>query len=347
MPEMPEVETLARKLRRSIVGKQVAEVRLSGFSLRKPIADTFSTVLRGRTIVRILRRGKYIIAEMKPKAYWVIHLGMSGSVLYRPGSSAPAKHTHAIFRFEDSSELEYRDHRRFGLLSAYEVPRLKLVPEVCSLGMDPLLGSFKAQWLLPRLNKSHQEIKSFLLDQSKIAGLGNIYACESLFYARIHPSRRCYTLDRSEAARLVNAIRKVLGSAIRNKGTTFSDFMDSNGDPGDNQRFLRVFQREGEPCYRCHNPIERIRQGNRSSFYCSCCQVWTLLLKGRSEMTESYRKCSHCKGTGKCRNCHGTGRLALQKGKACTSCYPHGSGNCQNCRGLGGFDASGNPAKAE
>jgi|WetSurMetagenome_2_1015567.scaffolds.fasta_scaffold15411_2 formamidopyrimidine-DNA glycosylase len=273
MPEMPEVETLARKLRRSIVGKHVAEVRLSGLSLRKPIADTFASTLKGRTITGILRRGKYLIAEMDPKAYWVIHLGMSGRVLYHKTKSKDTKHTHAIVRFADSTELEYRDPRRFGLLTAYEVLQPGLIPEIGKLGLDPLDPGFNARWLSPLLNKSHQEIKSFLLDQGKIAGLGNIYVCESLFHARIHPARRCRTLERRETALLIQAIRRVLKLAIRNNGTTFSDFMDSNGDPGDHQRFLKVFQREGAPCYRCHAPIERIRQGNRSSYYCSCCQA--------------------------------------------------------------------------
>jgi formamidopyrimidine-DNA glycosylase len=273
MPEMPEVETLARKLRRTVVGKQVADVRLSGFPLRKPIARTFAPTLTGRTIAGIVRKGKYLIVEMTPKAYWVIHLGMSGRVLYHANASPDTKHTHAVVHFADSTELEYRDHRRFGLLAAYDVPRSELIPEIRALGMDPLAAGFSAKWLLPLLAKSHQEIKSFLLDQSKIAGLGNIYVCESLFHSRIHPERRCFTLDRNDDVRLVNAIRKVLRVAIRNNGTTFSDFMDSNGDPGDNQKFLKVFQREGEPCCRCSTPIERIRQGNRSSFYCSRCQV--------------------------------------------------------------------------
>jgi len=273
MPEMPEVETLARKLRRSIVGKLVADVRLSGYPLRRPIAGSFVSTLKDRTITGILRRGKYLIVEMEPKAYWVIHLGMSGRVLYHKTKSSSTKHTHAIVRFADSTELEYRDPRRFGLLAAREGMFPEVIPEIGCLGMDPLQAGFNARWLGPLLSKSHQEIKSFLLDQRKIAGLGNIYVCESLFHARIHPARRCLTLERRETTLLIQAIKQVLKTAIRNNGTTFSDFMDSNGDPGDNQKFLRVFQREGEPCYRCRTPIGRIRQGNRSSYYCSCCQV--------------------------------------------------------------------------
>ena len=274
MPEMPEVETLVRKLRRTLVGKRVEDVRLSGLPLRKPIDGAFVSKLQGRTIRKIVRRGKYLIAEMDPKAYWVIHLGMSGRVLYHDHAQeyAAAEHTHAIVRFGDSSELEYRDPRRFGLLAAYEVDRPGMIPEVRSLGMDPLRSGFHEKWLWPMLQKSRQEIKSFLLDQRRVAGLGNIYVCEALFLARIHPSRRCLTLDSEETARLIGAIRKVLKTAIRRHGTTFSDFVNSDGKPGSNQDFLMVFQREGENCHRCRAPIKRMRQGNRSSFYCASCQ---------------------------------------------------------------------------
>jgi len=272
MPEMPEVETLARRLRKTVVGKRVAEVRLSGLPLRKPVVAGFASSLQGRVIRKILRRGKYLIAEMDPKAYWLVHLGMSGRLLYHAQESAPTRHTHAVIRFADASELEYRDHRRFGLLAAYGVQRPGLIPELRALGIDPIHAGFNEAYLRPMLRNSRQEIKSFLLDQSKIAGVGNIYACEALYEARIHPARRCFTLNSGETAQLVHAIRTVLRAAIRHNGTSFSDFMDSDGNRGENQNFLKVFQREGEGCLRCREPIRRIRQGNRSSFYCSCCQ---------------------------------------------------------------------------
>ena len=141
-----------------------------------------------------------------------------------------------------------------------------------SLGKDPLTSGFDGKWLESQLHESRQEIKSFLLDQRKVAGLGNIYVCESLFLARIRPQRRCYTLASEEIERLADAIRKVLQSSIRRRGTSFSDFVDSEGNPGENQNYLMVFQRNGEACIRCGTPIRRILQGNRSSFYCSNCQ---------------------------------------------------------------------------
>jgi formamidopyrimidine-DNA glycosylase len=272
MPEMPEIETLARKLRKILIGKQVEDVRLSGLPLRKPISDTFAEKLHGRSIKKILRRGKYLILELEPHAYWLMHLGMSGRILYHPHPCDHANHTHAIFRFSDSAELTYQDHRRFGLLAVYEVPRIAQIPELRLLGADPLSPAFNKDWLGLLLKKSRREIKSFLLDQRQIAGLGNIYACEALFLAQINPARRCCTVTSSETERLVHAVKKVLLSAILNRGTSFSDFMDPDGKPGENQNHLKVFQKEGKKCVRCGAIIHRMKQGNRSSFFCSRCQ---------------------------------------------------------------------------
>jgi formamidopyrimidine-DNA glycosylase len=272
MPEMPEVETLARKLRKRLIGKRISSVQLSGLSLRKPIAENFASMLQGRTIRKIVRRGKYLIAELEPGAFWLMHLGMSGRVLYHAGSNEGAKHTHVRVQFSDLTELEYRDHRRFGLMAVYEVERLNQIPEIRLLGKDPLSSTFSGDWLKSHLRKSRQEIKSLLLDQRKVAGLGNIYVCESLFWARIDPRRRCYKLNSRETSSLVSAIKKVMRSSIRRRGTSFSDFVDSDGNLGENQNFLMVFQRDGKECFRCGTPIRRVLQGNRSSFYCPKCQ---------------------------------------------------------------------------
>ncbi len=272
MPELPEVETVARTLQRIIVGKCVSEVELSGLPLRRPIADTLAQRLTGRTVRRIRRRGKYIIAEMEPHSYWLIHLGMSGRVVYFPRKVDKASHTHAAIRFTDSSELHYRDHRRFGLMEAYDVPLLEDIPELQGLGLEPFSSGFTPEWLWQQLRTSRKPVKSFLLDQRKLAGLGNIYVCEALHLARLRPQRRCRTITRREAAALARAIVQVLRQAILNRGTSFSDFMDSDGQPGGYQNHLRVFQREGQKCRRCHSVIRRIAQGNRSSFFCPACQ---------------------------------------------------------------------------
>jgi len=272
MPEMPEVETIARQLRKTIIGKRMVEVKLSGLPLRKPIAKDFSAIVCGRRITNVHRRGKYLLVELAPKAFLLIHLGMSGRILYLERSSEGIRHVHAVFRFSDSTVLEYRDPRRFGLLSAYEVQEIDRIPELLCLGKDPLDRSFTGKRLASFLCKSRKTIKDFLLDQKIVAGLGNIYVCEALFAARIHPVRRCDTVTFDEASHLVAAIQKVLRTAIKNNGTSFSDFIGADGRHGGNQQFLTVFQKDGAPCVRCKTSIQRIRQGNRSSFFCPKCQ---------------------------------------------------------------------------
>jgi formamidopyrimidine-DNA glycosylase len=274
MPEMPEVETIARNLRSSIIGKRIVDVRLSGLPLRKPLSESFARTLQGRTIRKVHRRGKYLILAMEPHGYLLIHLGMSGRIFHfsRRVDPAAASHTHATIRFSDSTELQYRDHRRFGLLAIYDVARLAHIPELKSLGIDPLGSMLDPGDLWKQLCNSRKEIKAFMLDQKKIAGIGNIYACEALFVAGIHPARRCHSMTRAETVDLVRAIRKVLRAGVRHGGTTFSDFMGADGNPGAHQKYLRVFQREGEECPRCQSRIGRLRQGNRSSYYCAKCQ---------------------------------------------------------------------------
>ncbi len=272
MPELPEVETIARKLRRTITGKQVAGVYLSGKALRRPLPENFAALLCGRTVRLIHRRGKYLILEMDPHAYWIIHLGMSGRLCYTPGPANRKKHTHALVRFTDGGELQFSDPRRFGLMDIGQAAGLDALPDMQRLGKDPLGSGFDADWLWHELAKTRRDLKSFLLDQQRIAGLGNIYVCEAMFRARVHPARRCDTLTRREATALAQAIREVLGEAVRHRGTSFSDFMDSDGEPGAHQGFLRVFQREGEKCRRCHATIARMKQGNRSTYFCPRCQ---------------------------------------------------------------------------
>jgi formamidopyrimidine-DNA glycosylase len=281
MPELPEVETIARKLRKSISGKCIAEVYLSGKALRRPMPGDLAFLLRGRTIRSIHRRGKYLILEVEPRAFWLIHLGMSGRLFYAPEPAERPGHTHASVQFTDGGELQFCDPRRFGLMDFYQVSNLEALPEVQRLGKDPLGAGFDSDWLWPELAQSKRDLKSFLLDQQKIAGLGNIYVCEAMFRARVHPARRCNSVTRREGAALTHSIREVLQAAIRNRGTSFSDFMDSDRQLGAHQDFLQVFQREGEKCHRCRATIARMKQGNRSTYFCPRCQASRLGRKGK------------------------------------------------------------------
>lgn len=273
MPEMPEVKTIARQLRRRVEGKRIAAVRLSGLPLRKPVPPCLEKDLVGRTIRRVRRYGKYLVLTLEPKAFWVIHLGMSGRLLYHePGRAEGAKHTHAAILFADGDGLEYRDPRRFGLLAVYGGATPRSIPEIRSLGIDPLDPRFTGEWLGRRLRGSRREVKSVLLDQGVLAGVGNIYACEALFAARIHPGRRCATLSDGERDRLAAGVQKVMREAIGRRGTTFSDFRGADGRAGGHQDFLAVYLREGKRCIGCGNPVLRMSQGNRSTFFCQQCQ---------------------------------------------------------------------------
>ncbi len=273
MPELPEVETIVRRLRLEIIGKRIAEVSLSGKSLRRPMPGDIAARLRGKTIRSVRRRGKYMILEMEPHAFWLIHLGMSGRLFSSAGPLAGGKHTHATIRFDDGWELQYRDPRRFGLMDVAEGRELSSFSEIRNLGKDPLGPEFDRHWLSAELAQTRRDLKSFLLDQRKIAGLGNIYVCEALFGARLHPARRCNTVTTREAAALTRSVRAVLAAAIVKRGTSFSDYVDTDGSPGGYQEFLRVFYREGERCRRCRSSIRRMRQGNRSSYFCPACQL--------------------------------------------------------------------------
>jgi len=289
MPELPEVETVARQLREKLPGRRIAGARLSGLPLRRPVDAALPGKLRGREVREVFRRGKYIVVELaagpEPRAFLLVHLGMTGSAVFREadGEGAAAgdgaghdaglgKHVHVALRFADGAALEYRDPRRFGLVGFREAESADAIPELAALGEEPLGRGFTGRRLAAWLGDSKRDVKSFLLDQRFVAGLGNIYVCEALFAAGIRPDRRCDRVRGEEAARLAAAVRRLLRAAIRNNGTSFSDYRDAAGRRGDNQRFLKVFQREGEPCRRCGAAIRRVKQGGRSSFFCPACQ---------------------------------------------------------------------------
>ena len=276
MPELPEVETIARDLAAAIVGATVTAVWGSGLPLHLKRAVDLAGIRRlsvGRRITRVGRKGKYLLLafadrdEAAPSGV-VAHLGMSGRLRVEPLTAARARHTHVVFTLDDQRELRFVDPRRFGWM-APSAP-LHARPELMALGPDPLTELDEAE-LARRLTGARAPIKAFLLDQTRVAGLGNIYVSEALHRARIHPTTPAARVV-GQASALLAGIRASLELGIRNRGTTLRDYVDASGARGDNAAALRVYGREGQPCPVCGAPIKRRVDAGRSTFFCSTCQ---------------------------------------------------------------------------
>jgi formamidopyrimidine-DNA glycosylase len=273
MPELPEVETVRRHLERRVLGRPVAIVELSGHALRRPLPRGFAASFQGGRFTAVRRIGKFLFLDWETAAgeatrSLLAHLGMSGYFLHHEAMppERPA-HTHVAWSFADGSALLFVDPRRFGLL---EWVAREARP--ANVGLDPTETPLEPEWLHAQLKRSRAPIKSFLLDQRRLAGVGNIYACEALFRARISPRRRSRALTREESVRLASAIDASLREAVEHRGTTFSDFRDLDDRPGEYGVALLVYARENEPCRRCGAKIRRITQSGRSTFYCPGCQ---------------------------------------------------------------------------
>jgi len=271
MPELPEVETVVRTLRPALVGATLGRAWASGLPLRmgrRPDLTTLRALCEGARIRDLRRRGKYILIDFAPAGGLLVHLGMTGRLRLHDADEPRAKHTHAVWQLPKSRELRFIDPRRFGWVAA--VPDFEALAELRALGPDPL-AELDAAGLGRMLAASRAPIKSFLLDQRRIAGLGNIYACEALFRARIHP-RRPARRARGESERLLAAIRETLEIGIANRGTSLRDFVDAAGTPGRNVEALVVYGREGEACTVCGAAIRRTVDAGRSTFFCRRCQ---------------------------------------------------------------------------
>jgi formamidopyrimidine-DNA glycosylase len=270
MPELPEVETIVRNLRGNLIGKTIAEV-----VVRKPqmVDDpsAFTARLTGRGIDGVQRRGKYILLGLGDLTL-LVHLGMTGRLLYDSQVVPKEKHTHLVFCFEAGGQLAYHDPRRFGRLRLIDTDGDKAIPPLLRLGPDPLESSFTIEELARMTSRSGRSIKDFLLDQTKIAGIGNIYACEIIHHATLHPCARVKELSPRQVDTLYHAIREVLLRGIEYRGTTISDYRDADGEKGGFQELLQVYGRGGEYCRRCKGKILRIVQSQRSTFFCPVCQ---------------------------------------------------------------------------
>lgn len=273
MPELPEVETVRRHLESAVVGRTIARVRLSGKKLRDPLGPDLPRRVRGLRVQAVKRHGKFLFIELDQGATLISHLGMSGRWLFH--ADPPARllpHVHVRIAFADGSELWFQDPRRFGLLRLATTARLFQDRALAGLGPDPIDMPDLGPWLAQRARGARVALKIFLLDQKRVAGIGNIYASEILYGARLSPRRRAGTLTRREWELVARETHHVLGQAIARMGTTFSTYRTLWNEPGGYAEKLRVYDRAGEPCRRCGTPIRRMVQGQRSTFYCPRCQ---------------------------------------------------------------------------
>lgn len=272
MPELPEVETVCRGLSDSILHQTITHVTLHRKNLRIPFPENFTETLTGQTIESINRRSKYILLTLTNGWIWIIHLGMSGRVVVTDHQPPLQKHDHVVVTFNDNLTLTYHDPRRFGLMTLCPQNALDTHPLFCDLGVEPLLESCTGELLYQQLHPRRISIKQAIMNAHILVGVGNIYACESLFRSKILPTRLAYTITKTEANSLMKQIKEVLQEAIESGGSTLRDYMRSSGDLGYFQHQFHVYGREGKPCISCKQPIERIVQQNRSSFFCPKCQ---------------------------------------------------------------------------
>jgi formamidopyrimidine-DNA glycosylase len=270
MPELPEVETIVRGLARRLAGENIESVWIGPKPepLKSP-AQEIAAVLDGATIAGVRRAGKHIVFDLSGRGNWIIHLGMTGRILLCPSDLPHEKHTHLVARLGSGGDLRFVDPRRFGRLSVVRV-NADGVPGFDPAGTEPLDVGFESFASLFR--GRHTPIKSALLNQKLLRGVGNIYADESLFRAGVRPRRRAHRLTRQELRRLYRSLQKVLNEAIAAGGSSISDYVDSDGDEGLFQFQHRVYGRTGKPCLRCRTPIKRVIIAGRSSHYCPRCQ---------------------------------------------------------------------------
>jgi len=278
MPELPEVETVCRGLRAALVGCRLVRVTVRRPDLRFAFPKRFAERLQGRRVVAIGRRAKYILAELDDGAIWMTHLGMAGRMVLGSGSlNEVGLHEHVTIETDDGQHVRYIDARRFGFMDLFPKAGLDAHPRLAGLGLEPvgadvapLTGPVLAGLFAGRL----APLKAALLDQRLIAGLGNIYACEALFRARLSPTRIAGTVTGARAARLAEAIRSVLEDAIAAGGSSLRDYVQTSGELGYFQHSWAVYGREGEACPACNcdrrvtGGINRLVQSGRSTFFC-------------------------------------------------------------------------------
>ncbi|MAI57887.1 MAG: DNA-formamidopyrimidine glycosylase [Rhodobacteraceae bacterium] len=282
MPELPEVETILRGLAPVIEGQIVTTAKVNRPDLRWPFPKNMANRLIGKKIKQLRRRSKYILADLSCGQTLLFHLGMSGRILVTGDQlgrlfhvhSAPEKHDHVVLDFSNGARITFNDPRRFGAMDLFDTDKEHDCKMLANLGPEPLGNSFNPRTFAEQVKKRRSPIKSVLLDQRIIAGLGNIYVCETLYRAAISPTKFANIISQKRLEALVPHIRDVLLAAISAGGSSLRDFKQTNGDLGYFQHSFDVYGRENEPCRRaaCNGKVSRVVQSGRSSFYCKVCQ---------------------------------------------------------------------------
>jgi formamidopyrimidine-DNA glycosylase len=273
MPELPEVETVRRSLL-PLIGQTIAGVEVGAFAgvLGHSAPEAFAALVGGRTIVGLRRQGKYLFIALDDESSLLIHLRMTGQLLLAPADDPPRRFEHLKIVFAGGDSVRYADQRKFGRV--LHVPPGSPDPVAGKLGPEPLSNDLSGPYLFNRARKRTAPIKSFLLDQRTVAGLGNIYVDEALWLAQLHPRTPAGRITTGEAARLAEAIKRVIDAGIEHRGVTISHFVDGAGESGENQHHLNAYGRgrRGEPCLRCGEPMTWLSVGGRTSHFCPVCQ---------------------------------------------------------------------------
>ncbi len=273
MPELPEVETVGRGIHNKIHHKILMRVELRRPDLRFPIPADLPERVQSQKVIRIHRRNKYVLIDLQNNLTVMIHLGMSGRITFQENDHFDReKHDHVLFYFADGSVMVFNDTRRFGMVDYIATDQINTHRLIKNIGLDPFDEKLTPAWLRDKFAAKKTVIKTALLDQRIIAGLGNIYVCEALFRSRIHPLIQAGKLKEEQFPILLQHIRDVLSEAIDAGGSSLKDYVQTSGELGYFQKEFQVYGRAGQDCYICQTPIARVKQAGRSTFYCPHCQ---------------------------------------------------------------------------
>lgn len=270
MPELPEVETTCRGIRPHVENQTILSIEVRNERLRWPVSEEIIT-LQNRKVTKITRRAKYILIQLSSDEHIIMHLGMSGSLRISAKEEPLRKHDHLIFDLSNGLQMRYHDPRRFGCALWVEGD-IRAHTLIQKLGPEPLGDQFTVEYFYNSSREKTTSVKQWIMNNNTVVGVGNIYACEALKMAGIHPKRAAGRISKARLANLYHSIRTVLQRSIDQGGTTLKDFLHSDGKPGYFKQQLAVYDRESEPCHDCNTEIKRLVLGQRSTFYCPKCQ---------------------------------------------------------------------------